>query len=130
MEGCVGITSQRRTRPWIVIAVIGVVALAAAAVYMSEVLRPWLSAAAEKPPRSEFASLGVQLVPGIAHTLHVPEEVRTSLGARKGQTDILAVAQAPTQTQTMVLPSSTALDPTRLWRIHARFAPARVVEIA
>ena len=30
----------------------------------------------------------------------------------------------------LVLPGSTALDPTRLARIRARFAPARVVEIA
>jgi membrane fusion protein, heavy metal efflux system len=30
----------------------------------------------------------------------------------------------------LVLPGSTALDPTRLARIRARFAPARVLEVA
>ena len=51
------------------------------------------------------------------------------LGIRKGNQDLFAVAQAPTTTQPILLSGSTALDPTRLARIRARFAPARVVEI-
>jgi cobalt-zinc-cadmium efflux system membrane fusion protein len=60
----------------------------------------------------------------------VPQEVRKSLGIRKGEIEMIAVAQPPAEAQTLVLPGSTALDPTRLWRIRARFAPARVIEIA
>jgi cobalt-zinc-cadmium efflux system membrane fusion protein len=64
------------------------------------------------------------------HTLLVPEDVRKSLGIRKGGIDVTAVAKAPTQTRPLVLPGSTALDPARLMRIRARFAPAEVIEIA
>jgi cobalt-zinc-cadmium efflux system membrane fusion protein len=60
----------------------------------------------------------------------VPEEVRRSLGIRKGGSDRLAIAGKPTRAQALVLRGSTLLDPTHLMRIRARFAPARVVEIA
>jgi CheY-like chemotaxis protein len=72
---------------------------------------------------------GVSLVKDRPHTLAVPEEARTALGIRRGKQDLLAVAQPPTAMKPLVLPGSTALDPTRLARIRARFAPARVVEI-
>jgi cobalt-zinc-cadmium efflux system membrane fusion protein len=68
-------------------------------------------------------------VSGQAHTLEVPEEVCAALGIRKGDRDSVAVAQAPTMMRPLVLPGSTALDPTRLARVRARFAPARVVEV-
>jgi RNA polymerase sigma factor (sigma-70 family) len=42
----------------------------------------------------------------------------------------LAVAPAPSMMWPLVLPGSTALDPARLARIRARFAPARVIQIA
>ena len=76
----------------------------------------------------------VELVPGKRHTLVIPEEVRKSLGIRKGHRDLIAVAQKPkTGTLRLVMPGSTALDPTRLMRVRARFAPspssAEVVEI-
>jgi cobalt-zinc-cadmium efflux system membrane fusion protein len=73
--------------------------------------------------------LGVRLVPEQAHTLEVPEDVRKVLGIRRGKQDLVAVAQVPTGTQPLVLSGSTSLDPTRLARIRARFAPAEVVEI-
>jgi cobalt-zinc-cadmium efflux system membrane fusion protein len=60
----------------------------------------------------------------------VPDEVRLALGIRRGGQDIFATAQPPSQPQALVLPGSTALDPTKLMRIRARFAPAEVVEIA
>jgi cobalt-zinc-cadmium efflux system membrane fusion protein len=72
----------------------------------------------------------VSLVPGQAHTLEVPDEVSAALGIRKGRRDAVVVAKAPTMMRPLVLPGSTALDPTRLARIRARFAPARVVELA
>jgi cobalt-zinc-cadmium efflux system membrane fusion protein len=62
------------------------------------------------------------LVSDRPHTLAIPEEVRQALGIRREQTELIAIAKAPTQTQTMVLPGSTALDPTRIWRIRIRFS--------
>src|SRR5262249_14167054 len=52
------------------------------------------------------------------------------LGIRKGGRESIAVAQVPTLMRPLELRGSTALDPTRLARIRARFAPARVVQIA
>jgi cobalt-zinc-cadmium efflux system membrane fusion protein len=78
------------------------------------------------------APLAVKLVRETPHTLAVPEDVRVALGIRKGKEDAVATVQAPkaTNTRPLVLSGSTALDPTRLSRIRARFAPAEVVEIA
>jgi cobalt-zinc-cadmium efflux system membrane fusion protein len=84
------------------------------------------SGAEPTPPKPPLP--GVELVSNIPHTIFVPDEVRKSLGIAKGKTDMIAVAQAPQQTQTMVLPGSTALDPTRLWRIRIRFS-GRVEQI-
>jgi cobalt-zinc-cadmium efflux system membrane fusion protein len=51
--------------------------------------------------------------------------------AHEGLSDSLATARPPSgSTKQLVLPGSTTLDPTRLARIRARFAPARVVEVA
>jgi membrane fusion protein, heavy metal efflux system len=84
----------------------------------------------EKETEEASASASVSLVSGQAHTIQVPDEVAATLGIRKGQQDLVAVAQPPTMMRPIVLPGSTALDPARLDRIRARFAPARVVEIA
>jgi cobalt-zinc-cadmium efflux system membrane fusion protein len=78
----------------------------------------------EAPPR-----LGVALVKDQPHTLLVPEEVRRALGIRKGGKDLVEVVKVPTATRPLNLYGSTALDPTRLVRIRARFAPAEVVQI-
>jgi cobalt-zinc-cadmium efflux system membrane fusion protein len=83
----------------------------------------------KKAPAASVRS-GIVLVSGVAHTLEVPDEVCASLGIRKGDHDSVAVARVPTLMRPLVLPGSTALDPTRLARIRARFAPARVVQIA
>ena len=72
----------------------------------------------------------VSLVSGQAHTLQVPEEVCAALGIRKGVHDAVAAAWLPKTMRPLVLPGSTAFDPTRLARIRARFAPARVVQLA
>jgi cobalt-zinc-cadmium efflux system membrane fusion protein len=72
---------------------------------------------------------GVSLVKDLPHTVRVPEEVRKSLGIRKGDQDVIYIAQPPAEMAPLVLPGSTALDPIRLARIRARFAPARVVQI-
>jgi cobalt-zinc-cadmium efflux system membrane fusion protein len=72
----------------------------------------------------------VSLVAGCPHTLEVPEEVCAALGIRKGRRDSVVGAWSPKTMRPLVLPGSTALDPTRLARIRARFAPARVVHLA
>ena len=84
----------------------------------------------DKEEKDPPPTLGVALVKGRPHTVDVPENVRAVLGIRKGQQDLLVVAQQPTTMRPLVLSGSTALDPIRLARIRARFAPARVVEIS
>ncbi len=79
------------------------------------------------PPVKE--ELDVRLVAGKPNSLLVPEEVRKSLGIRKGNADQIAVAEPPTRKRPLVMPGSTALDPARLIRVRVRFAPAEVVEI-
>jgi cobalt-zinc-cadmium efflux system membrane fusion protein len=114
-----------------VAALIVLLVLGAFIVFVAEIPLPGLSASAKEqqpPPRSALPA--VELVSGKAHTLLVPEDVRTALGIRKNGVDLVALAKPPTQTRPLVLPGSTMLDPARLTRIRARFAPAEVVEIA
>jgi cobalt-zinc-cadmium efflux system membrane fusion protein len=108
-------------------------ALAGFLIFVGIVPAPWKAwAAAPPPPPPAPVGLlsGVELVEGQSRTVAVPVEVQRSLGIRKGAAEMVAVAKPPTQMQAIVLPGSTALDPTRLYRIRARFAPARVIEIA
>ncbi len=72
---------------------------------------------------------GLRLVEGRPNSVFVPEEARTSLGMRKGDADQIAVAEQPTHKRRLTLRGQTALDPARLFRIRARFAPAEVMEI-
>jgi cobalt-zinc-cadmium efflux system membrane fusion protein len=94
---------------------------------------PWRSASASEteagPPRAA-PTKGVELVPGVPHTLYVPDDVQAALGIQKAKIRLVATAKPPTEARSLVLPGSTALDPARLMRIRARFAPAEVVEIA
>jgi cobalt-zinc-cadmium efflux system membrane fusion protein len=69
------------------------------------------------------AALAVELVKGQPDTLFVPEQVRRALGI-KGT----VIAEAPKKGQPLVIPGSTALDPTRIMRVRTRFN-AEVVEI-
>jgi membrane fusion protein, heavy metal efflux system len=75
----------------------------------------------------------VKLVDGQPHTLFVPEDVRVALGIHKGGVDLVAVAHKPTWMRPLVMPGSTMLDPTRIMRIRALFAPSpsspKVIEI-
>jgi multidrug efflux pump subunit AcrA (membrane-fusion protein) len=113
-----------------------VVALAILGAHLLGVQIPGLPVAARegKPSKEPSdAAAGVVLVKDKAHTLEVPEDVRVALGIRKGKgkeaRDVLAVARVPTVMQPLTLTGSTALDPTQLARIRARFAPCRVVSI-
>ena len=90
-----------------------------------------LSAQKDQTPKDKNPPpmLGVSLVKDKLHTLEVPEDVRTTLGSRKGNRDLIAVAQVPATMRPLQLIGSTLLDPTRLARIRTRFPSARVVEI-
>ena len=84
----------------------------------------------EKETALSSVQTSVTLVSGRVHTLAVPDEVAAALGIRKDQNDSVAIAQPPTTMRPLVLPGTTRFDPARLDRIRARFAPARVVELA
>jgi cobalt-zinc-cadmium efflux system membrane fusion protein len=90
------------------------------------------AATVDHPPPRQL--LGVELVKGQPHTLAVPEDVRQALGISPRKGDLIAAVRKPTRTRPLVMPGSTALDPARLFRIRARFAPspssAEVTEIA
>jgi cobalt-zinc-cadmium efflux system membrane fusion protein len=94
---------------------------------------PWQAQAAAQSPQPKPELLGVKLVDKKPRTLAVPEEVRQALGIRIGNKDRIVAAKKPTHMRPLIMPGSTALDPTRLHRIRARFAPspssAEVVEI-
>jgi cobalt-zinc-cadmium efflux system membrane fusion protein len=99
-------------------------------VFVLGVRLPGMAAApAEEKPAPPAPLLGVQLVEGKPHTLKVPDEVRMVLGIRKGGIDDIEVVKAAKEPRPLVVHGSTALDPTRLMRIRARFAPAEVVRI-
>jgi cobalt-zinc-cadmium efflux system membrane fusion protein len=82
------------------------------------------SETAAPPPR-----LKVELVKETRYTLSVPEEVRTSLGIRKRDKDVLAVAVEPKDKRSLTLAASTMFDPARMYRIRIRFTPADVIKI-
>jgi cobalt-zinc-cadmium efflux system membrane fusion protein len=112
------------------VAGVATILVAAFAFFVLEIPLPWKTANAEAPPlRPRAIPSGIELVAGQPHTLAVPEAVRLALGIRKGGKDLVAVAVAPKQVRPLVLPGSTALDPARIMRIRARFAPAEVVKI-
>jgi membrane fusion protein, heavy metal efflux system len=90
---------------------------------------PGMTAKAEDIKIEPPPQLGVDLVKGWPHTLYVPEKVRAALGIRKGGRDRIEVVNKPTTTRPLTLYGSFQLDPTRLMRIRARFAPCEVVRI-
>ncbi len=85
------------------------------------------------PEHADSAAPTIKLVDNPPHTLLVPEDVRMALGIRKDNADRIAVAKPPKRTRALTMPGSTLLDPTRIYRIRARFAPspssAEVIQI-
>jgi cobalt-zinc-cadmium efflux system membrane fusion protein len=78
---------------------------------------------AEGPPaEAAEGPAGVKLVEGRRDTLSVPPDVVRALGVRT------AVARQASEPQALELPGSLNLDPSRLVRVHARFA-GEVVEM-
>jgi cobalt-zinc-cadmium efflux system membrane fusion protein len=66
----------------------------------------------------------VELVKDMPNTLKVPDKVREALGIGPAE-----LARKPERAQPLVLPGSTALDPTRIMRVRTRFN-AEVMEIS
>ena len=122
LPGLVTFAKERVMRPIQLLKVAGIIALVLIVLIgfgmmMGGIGAPWQAAGAEKPttPPRKAANLVVELVPEKPHTLAVPEDARK---------DFIAVAKKPTKTRPLVLPGSTMLDPTRLYRVRARFAPS------
>jgi membrane fusion protein, heavy metal efflux system len=94
--------------------------------------RPPAAAGEEKPAPPKNSAVGdkpgstdsIELVPDKPHTLFVPADVRTGLGIRKDNHDSYVTAKVPKRMQPLEMPGSTLLDPTRLFRVRARFAPS------
>jgi len=97
--------------------------------YFSGVPLHILASKKQEEPASTTPVEHISLVAGEHHAVNVPNEVCTSLGIRKGSEFSVAVTARPTSMRPLELPGSTAFDPSRLARIRARFAPARVVEL-
>jgi membrane fusion protein, heavy metal efflux system len=92
---------------------------------------PWQQSKADEVAAAESSRLGgVQLVPAVPNTLQVPKRVRESLGMEVNGEPRIYEAKKPTRTQPLVMPGSTALDPSRLMRIRVRFAPCEAYAIA
>jgi len=133
-----GAGAARRKMGWgqrsvvvILLTVVTVPPLAGFYSYFSGVPLHLLASKKEDKENSESAeSPNIALVSGQAHTLEVSEDVATSLGIRKGEHYSVAVARPPATMKPLVLAGSTDFDPSRLARIRARFAPARVVQLA
>jgi cobalt-zinc-cadmium efflux system membrane fusion protein len=119
-ENRMGIPQTSRLKPAALLGIAVIVVIGLVAVITGAV--PWLSASHAEQATAKQSLVGIDLVSGRPHTLAIPDEVRKALGIVQGGKEMIAVAKAPTQTQTMVLPGSTALDPTRLWRIRIRFS--------
>jgi len=108
------------------IVAIVLIALIGLGMLMGGIGAPWQAAGAEKPaaPTKKVATMVVELVSRKPPTLFVPDNARKALGISTPKGDLVAVAKKPTKPRLLALPGSTMLDPTRLYRIRARFAPS------
>ena len=86
---------------------------------------PYLKSLIEKPghnPEDSDKSLQIELAKdreAPEHTVVIPEDVRVTLGIRKGEKDVVVLAKKPTGSRPLVLHGSTMLDPAHLHRIRA-----------
>jgi cobalt-zinc-cadmium efflux system membrane fusion protein len=113
--------------PWRII-VLGFVILAAGiavtafALYGPHQIPVFAPRSAGTPPDRDRPA--IELAEDIPHTLKVPERVQKAMGIAHSEE-----AKPPSQARPMLMPGSTALDPSRVYRIKTRFN-AEVVEIA
>jgi cobalt-zinc-cadmium efflux system membrane fusion protein len=124
----------RRSLKSAAVVVLALVVLAGGAVFMSGVPLPWQKD--EAPPTVQAPPpLGVELVPagdGVPdHTLRVPPDVQEALGIRPrgGREPVLEAVQRPQQGRLVVLPGTLLVEPSRIVRVRARFAPAEIVKV-
>ena len=108
---------------------VALAALAVFAVFISGVPIPGLTANGQEKTVTAPPPPDVKLVEDPPHTLSIPDDVKKTLGILKNGVDDVSTAEVPTKTRPLVLTGSTALDPTRILRARARFAPAEVVKI-
>ena len=108
---------------------VAVIALAVFGVFISGVPIPGLSASGQEQTAQAPPPPDLKLVDDPPHTLFLPDDVKKTLGISKGGVDDVAAAVVPTKGRPLVLTGSTALDPARILRVRARFAPADVVKI-
>jgi cobalt-zinc-cadmium efflux system membrane fusion protein len=108
---------------------VGLALFVSFAVFVLQIPMPWKVQAQTRSPATPRAVLPITLVEGKSHQVEVPQAVARSLGILQGDKDSVAVASAPKQPRPLVMLGSTALDPARIMRIRARFAPAEVVSI-
>jgi cobalt-zinc-cadmium efflux system membrane fusion protein len=117
----------------IVVTLIAFVLLAFLGVTIGAWSPPWARHEADKESAGSSPSISVELVPGMPHTLMVPDSVQHALGIRQGSRLFIIDVKKPSHLQPLVMPGSTMLDPGRIMRIRARFAPspssAEVVQI-
>jgi cobalt-zinc-cadmium efflux system membrane fusion protein len=113
-----------------VVAVILVLACTAGAFWLGLIRLPGHALSGDEGQEQARQPLNVELIPNRPHTLKVPENTRAALGIRKGGRDQLVEAVPPRKGRPLVLPGSTMLDPARILRLRARFAPAEVVRVA
>jgi cobalt-zinc-cadmium efflux system membrane fusion protein len=88
----------------------------------------WMPFKSTAPPNRNFKpaekTATVELVADMPYALYVPEDVRKALGIGDAEP-----VEPPTKTRPLVMPGSTALDPSRVSRVKTRFN-AEVIEIA
>jgi multidrug efflux pump subunit AcrA (membrane-fusion protein) len=122
---------MRRVLKIVLGTVVAVVLVGAFAVFVLQIPMPWKARAGEtKRPAAPRPLSSIEMVEGQPYTVMLPDSVRRSLGIRQNGIDVLHTATPPTQRRSIVMLGSTALDPARIMRIRARFAPAEVVSIA
>jgi cobalt-zinc-cadmium efflux system membrane fusion protein len=115
-----------------VVVVVALLVLAGFVLYVVGVPIPGLSSVVEDRTVEKAAPARIEVLSrkGEPPTVRVPEDVRRSLGIRDhAGNDRLVAAREPTEARPLVLSGTTQLDPARLMRIKARFAPAEVTEI-
>jgi cobalt-zinc-cadmium efflux system membrane fusion protein len=108
--------------------IVGVVVLGGLAIALGFVRAPWDYQDGMDIQAAPRAALKVELMKG-THTLVVPKDVQLALGIRRGSRSFIHAVEKPKWTQPLVMPGSTDLDPARLLRVRARFAPAELVTV-
>lgn len=105
---------------WLIVLALGILAVSGSAAFLPTRDHPH----AGEPKHAEHPRAAtVELVSDMPNTLSVPANVRQGLGIKGSH-----VVKRPERSRPLVMPGSTALDPTRLARVRTRFN-AEAVEL-